>query len=48
MVVGKYKGKTVQEAKPILKDDLVGSGDAVLYMEPEKQIISRYVWYYIT
>ena len=41
MVVGKYKGKSVQEAKPLLKDDLVRSGEAVLYMEPEKQIISR-------
>ena len=42
MTVGKYKGKSVQEAKPVLKDDLVRSGEAVLYMEPEKQIISRY------
>ena len=42
MIVGKYKGKSVQEAKPVLKDDLVRSGEAVLYMEPEKQIISRY------
>ena len=41
MTVGKYKGKSVQEAKPVLKDDLVRSGEAVLYMEPEKQIISR-------
>ena len=41
MMVGDFKGKTVQEAKPLLKDALVKSGDAVLYMEPEKTIISR-------
>ena len=42
MVVGKHKGKSVQDAKPLLKEDLVKSGEAVLYMEPEKQIVSRY------
>merc|ERR1719322_120924 len=41
MLVGDFKGKTVQEAKPLLKDALVNSKDAVLYMEPEKQIVSR-------
>ncbi len=41
MLVGDYKGKSVQEAKPLLKNDMIGRGEAVLYMEPEKQIISR-------
>merc|ERR1719391_1411468 len=41
MIVGEFKGKTVQEAKPLLKDALVKNGDAVLYMEPEKTVISR-------
>jgi leucyl-tRNA synthetase len=41
MIVGEHKGKSVQEAKPMLKDSLVKSGGAILYMEPEKQIISR-------
>jgi len=41
MIVGEFAGKTVQEAKPLLKEVLVKSGDAVLYMEPEKTIISR-------
>ena len=36
-----FQGKSVQEAKPLLKESLVKSGDAVLYMEPEKTIISR-------
>ena len=30
-----------QEAKPLLKDALIQSGDAVKYMEPEKLIVSR-------
>ncbi len=41
MLVGEHAGKSVQEAKPLLKDYLVSSGQAVLYMEPEKTIISR-------
>merc|ERR1712106_808677 len=41
MVVGEHKGKKVEVAKPLIKDMLVGSGDAVTYMEPEKVIISR-------
>jgi len=41
MIVGEFKGKGVQEAKPLLKEGLVKSGRAALYMEPEKTIISR-------
>ena len=41
MIVGEFKGKTVQEVKPLLKDKLVKEGTAVTYMEPEKQIMSR-------
>ena len=41
MIVGEHKGKGVQDAKPLLKDKLVNSGEAVLYMEPEKTIMSR-------
>ncbi len=41
MLVGAHKGKSVQEAKPLLKESLVSSGEAVLYMEPEKTVMSR-------
>lgn len=41
MLVGEFKGQTVQAVKPLIKDALIKSGDAVTYMEPEKTIISR-------
>lgn len=41
MIVGEFKGKTVQEVKPLLKEKLVKDRTAVTYMEPEKQIVSR-------
>ncbi|KAK6204548.1 cytosolic leucyl tRNA synthetase [Scheffersomyces amazonensis] len=41
MMVGKYKGEKVEEAKPKVKADLVASGDAFVYNEPEGVVISR-------
>ena len=41
MLVGEFKGKTVQDSKPLLKDRLIQAHDAVVYMEPEKKIVSR-------
>ena len=41
MLVGEHKGKKVEVAKPLIKEMLVASGEAVTYMEPEKVIISR-------
>ena len=41
MVVGEHKGKSVQDAKPLIKKELVDMGSAVTYMEPEKTIVSR-------
>ena len=41
MLVGEFKGKTVQDVKPLLKDRLIQAKEAVLYMEPEKKIVSR-------
>ena len=41
MIVGPYKGKKVSEAKPLLKEDLIKTGCATLYSEPEKEVISR-------
>lgn len=41
MTVGPYAGRKVSEVKPIIKDELIGSGQALQYSEPEKQVISR-------
>ncbi|KAG8222240.1 hypothetical protein J437_LFUL001438 [Ladona fulva] len=41
MLVGEYKGKKVQDIKKDLQKTLVEKKEAVIYFEPEKQIISR-------
>ncbi|KAI5950943.1 CDC60 [Candida jiufengensis] len=41
MIIGKYKGEKVEDAKPKVKEDLIASGDAFVYSEPENQVISR-------
>ena len=37
MLVGKYKGLKVREAKPLIRDEMIAAGDAIKYYEPEKQ-----------
>lgn len=41
LIVGKYKGKLVSEAKPLIKQSLIEEGLALPYSEPEKEVISR-------
>lgn len=41
MLVGNHKGRKVFEAKAAIKQELVQSGEALLYNEPEKPVISR-------
>jgi leucyl-tRNA synthetase len=41
MLVGDHKGKTVQDAKPLIKAELIAAGLAIAYGEPEKAVISR-------
>ncbi|KAG6522920.1 hypothetical protein ZIOFF_020076 [Zingiber officinale] len=41
MLVGDFKGIKVQEAKPMIRNKLLESGDAVMYSEPEKKVMSR-------
>ncbi|KAH3661533.1 hypothetical protein OGAPHI_006381 [Ogataea philodendri] len=41
MLVGKYKGEKVSIAKEKAKKDLIASGEAFAYSEPESQVISR-------
>ncbi|KAM0940181.1 putative leucine--tRNA ligase [Dioscorea sansibarensis] len=41
MLVGEFKGKKVQEAKPLIRNVLLETGQAVMYSEPEKKVMSR-------
>lgn len=41
MCMGPYSGRKVSEIKPIIKAELVAAGQAIIYSEPEKQVISR-------
>lgn len=41
MIIGKYKGVKVEVAKPKVKSDLVASGEAFIYNEPENVVMSR-------
>lgn len=41
MIYGKYAGLTVEQAKSKVRNDLVASGDAFVYNEPEGVVISR-------
>ncbi|KPM09989.1 leucine-tRNA ligase, cytoplasmic-like protein [Sarcoptes scabiei] len=41
MLVGSHKDKKVSEAKPLIQAELCSSNQAVKYMEPEKQVLSR-------
>ncbi|KAF4712457.1 hypothetical protein FOZ63_024949, partial [Perkinsus olseni] len=40
MIIGPYAGKTVQEAKPLVRKDLIDAGLAIKYYEPEGLVIS--------
>jgi leucyl-tRNA synthetase len=41
LLVGKYVGSKVQDAKLLVKNDLIQSKQAVVYYEPEGIVISR-------
>ncbi|XP_019423387.1 PREDICTED: leucine--tRNA ligase, cytoplasmic-like isoform X2 [Lupinus angustifolius] len=41
MIVGEYAGKKVQEVKPIIRSQLLETGQAIVYSEPEKRVMSR-------
>lgn len=41
MLVGDFKGQKVQDVKKALQKKLVDNREAMIYMEPEKQIMSR-------
>ncbi|KAG2497803.1 hypothetical protein HYH03_004074 [Edaphochlamys debaryana] len=41
MIVGPHSGRKVSEAKPLIKEEMLSAGQALLYSEPERQVISR-------
>ena len=41
MTYGTFAGKTVQEAKPLIRQQLLDSGEAFIYCEPESPVVSR-------
>jgi leucyl-tRNA synthetase len=45
MIVGEFKGQKVQDIKKSLQNKLTGNNEAVIYMEPEKLIMSRQVFH---
>jgi leucyl-tRNA synthetase len=41
VIIGEYKGLSVQEAKPKIRDILIQSGEGFIYNEPEGLVMSR-------
>ncbi|KAE9587587.1 putative leucine--tRNA ligase [Lupinus albus] len=41
MIVGEYVGRKVQEAKPLVRSKLLETGQAIVYSEPEKRVMSK-------
>ncbi|CAD8130500.1 unnamed protein product [Paramecium sonneborni] len=41
MIIGKYKGMKVCDAKVFIRKDMIDSGKALPYFEPENTVISR-------
>ena len=41
MLVGKYAGRSVEYAKPLVRADLLANGEAAIYFEPESPVMSR-------
>ncbi|GAB2293376.1 hypothetical protein Dimus_027575 [Dionaea muscipula] len=41
MLVEEFKGRKVQEVKPIVRKRLIELGQAIMYSEPEKNVVSR-------
>ncbi|XP_040597808.1 leucine--tRNA ligase, cytoplasmic [Mesocricetus auratus] len=41
MLVDGFKGQKIQNVKKTIQKNMIDAGDALIYMEPEKQVISR-------
>ena len=38
MIAGPHAGIKVSDAKPIIKEEMITAGQAMIYSEPEKQV----------
>jgi leucyl-tRNA synthetase len=41
MLVGIAQGQRVEEAKPVVKEHLIKNSQAIIYYEPESEVVSR-------
>ncbi|XP_060670143.1 leucine--tRNA ligase, cytoplasmic isoform X1 [Ziziphus jujuba] len=41
LLVGEFAGRKVQEAKSLIRSRLIETGEAIIYSEPEKRVMSR-------
>eukprot|EP01135_Chromosphaera_perkinsii_P012079 Nk52_evm17s2579 gene=Nk52_evmTU17s2579 len=41
LIVGDFKGNKVKDVKAKIKEQLIASGDVIVYYEPEKRVMSR-------
>lgn len=41
MIIGDYAGQKVAAAKPVIRQEMLASGDALAYAEPESRVMSR-------
>ncbi|KAK3056383.1 cytosolic leucyl tRNA synthetase [Extremus antarcticus] len=41
MIYGEFKGKSVEDAKPLVRQQLIDAGEAFAYAEPDGRVISR-------
>lgn len=46
LLVGSHRGKKVQDVKKVIQKEMIEALDAVIYMEPEKTIVSRFKTFY--
>ncbi len=42
LLVGDHTGKKIQDVKKVIQKEMVQAKQALIYMEPEKTVISRY------
>lgn len=41
MIVGEHAGQLVQAAKPLIREQLIKGGQALVYREPDGEVVSR-------
>lgn len=41
LIVGEFSGRLVKDAKPLIKEKMIASGEAIVYSEPAGVVISR-------